>query len=145
MQLARDVKPRLDQAGVKTLLVSIGTVDSGKEFAARTGFPADALMVDPDNAAYDALGFYRGFKPTFLSKETGVAIKERQDKDGAADLKAMLKDYKLFSPPKSVKQTLIQGGCLIFDGRRALLVHLDPSTAAHIDYERAVSVATQGL
>lgn len=88
----------------------------------------------------DALEFNRGFKATFLTKEvrhsspvihstlsthiphvhpcvcpqTGTAIKARMDRDGAADLKSLTKDYKIFKPPSGLQQvtTVPQDTCL---------------------------------
>lgn len=45
-----------------------------------------------------------------------------------------------FKPPQGMKQALIQGGCIVFKGRQALLVHLDASTAAHVDFGRVVEL-----
>ena len=54
-QLARDVKPRLDEAGCKLLAVGIGTDERAREFCKHVGFPATNLYADPENEAYDAL------------------------------------------------------------------------------------------
>lgn len=122
-------------------MVSIGSIESGTTFSERTGFPAAFLLADPDNAAYDALDFKRGLKATFLSKETGEAIKARQESSGGtADLQAMMKQYKVFKPPKGFQQALIQGGCLVFEGRQPVLVHLDPSTAAHVEFDKVLAL-----
>lgn len=66
IQLRRDVKPQLDASGTKLFLVSIGTWERSKEFVRVTGFPADLLFVDPDNATYDALGLYKGVGECFV-------------------------------------------------------------------------------
>ena len=44
IQLRRDVKPRLDERGIKLFLVSIGTHERSKEFVGVTGFPPEALF-----------------------------------------------------------------------------------------------------
>jgi hypothetical protein len=59
--------PTLDAAGVGLYLVSIGTPKRGLEFVEKTGFPAERLLADPDNVAYDALDFKKGLKETFFS------------------------------------------------------------------------------
>jgi peroxiredoxin len=65
--MARDTVPRLTQQGHQVLLVSIGTQETGKKFAKRTGFPAAYLFADYENATYEALGLTKGFATTFLS------------------------------------------------------------------------------
>ena len=54
------MKPQCDAAGVKLFLVSIGSAETGKEFASGTEFPEDSLFADTENACYDALNFYTG-------------------------------------------------------------------------------------
>lgn len=69
IQLRRDVKPGLDEAGVKLFLVSIGTWERSGQFADVTGFPRDCLLADPGSVTYEALGLVKGLQQTFLAKE----------------------------------------------------------------------------
>lgn len=39
----------------------------------------------------------------------------------------------------------MQGGAVVFDGRRPLLLHYDPATSAHVDLGLLERVATEGL
>ena len=64
VQLRRDVIPNTDS---KVFLVAIGTAERARDFVATTGFPAEQLFADPENAAYDALGLYKGAQRTFFS------------------------------------------------------------------------------
>jgi hypothetical protein len=78
IQLRRDIKPTLDQQGVKLFLVSIGTLERSRDFAGVTGFPSDCLFADPDSASYKALGLVKGVKQTFFSYDvSGVVIPTR--------------------------------------------------------------------
>jgi peroxiredoxin len=65
--MARVTVPRLTRQGHQVLLVSIGTQETGKKFAKKTGFPAAFLFADDENSTYDALGLIKGFASTFLS------------------------------------------------------------------------------
>ena len=84
IQLNRDVKPKLDAAGVKLVLVSIGTAERAKDFVEETGFPAENLYADPDNACYDALRLRKGVVDTFFNVSTPYAILDRIQKVRAA-------------------------------------------------------------
>jgi len=54
-ELAREVLPQLQGTGTKLLLISIGTPERGKEFAAKTGFPEELLLADPESETYAAV------------------------------------------------------------------------------------------
>lgn len=142
VQLRRDLKPALDEQGVKLFLVSIWTQESAKKFAEATGYPAELLLLDLSSAAYDALGTNKGFKATFLSKETGLALKKRKDTNTMDDLKAVFKTYKMLAPPR-LDQTLYQGGMFVFEGDRCLFSHLDKATSDHADLQLVKQVALQ--
>lgn len=51
----------LDAAGVAVVAVGIGSAESAREFASRTGFPLDRLYADPTASTHAALGFAPGF------------------------------------------------------------------------------------
>jgi len=57
--------------------VGIGTVERGREFCAHVEFPVEALLCDPDNVAYSALGLKFGVADTFFNPETPYAIARR--------------------------------------------------------------------
>jgi len=134
VQLRRDVKPRLDEANVKLLLVSIGTPERGKDFARENDFPEQNLYADPENLCYDALELYGGVARTFFDVRTPFSMRDRFFKDGAKDLVEVLKRWKPWIPPKQ-SQTVLQGGVACFDGRECTFLHRDPSTGAHADWK----------
>lgn len=136
------MKPKLDEMGVKLLLVSIGTYERSQDFAKETGFPKECLYADPDNAAYDALGFNKGVTKTFFDPSTPFAIKDRIEKDGASDLRDVLPRWKPWLPPKA-DQGLQQGGLLVFSGQECVYRHDDPSTGAHADMAKVIEAAAK--
>lgn len=129
---------------MKLLLVSIGVLEKGRAYVDETGFPAEDLYADPENACYDALALYKGWGRTFLSPATPFSFLERFQKDGAEDMRALLPGWKPWIPPKA-DQGLQQGGLLVFDGQDALYFHRDEGTGAHADFEKVVRIATAGL
>lgn len=92
-QLSRDYLSRLKQNDCKLFLVSIGTPETGKKFAAKTKFPEELLFADPKNAAYDALGLRKGFLVTYISPMTPIAIAARAIRSGLKDLGDVMKDW----------------------------------------------------
>jgi len=138
VQLRRDLKPQLDAANIKLLLVSIGKPSTGKEFAQGTSFPEENLYADVDNVCYDALNFYSGFMRTFFDKSTATSMQDRWSKDGADDLKSVMKSYKPLMNLKENSQSLIQGGLVCFDGTQSVFFHKDQGTGAHADFEKAL-------
>lgn len=57
--LQRDAK-QLQATGVTVRAVGIGDRDSGQQFCAYTGFPADCLFVDPNAELHQTLNLYPG-------------------------------------------------------------------------------------
>ena len=139
-QLARDVKPRLDEAGCKLLAVGIGTDERARQFCEHVDFPQELLFADPDNAAYDALGLKKGWQTTFFTIDTPLSILKRATKDGAQDLVDATSRWKPWLPPKS-DQGLQQGGSFVFEGDQLLFQHYDPSTGAHADLDTLLEAA----
>lgn len=92
-QLSRDYIPKLKQQDCKVFLVSIGTPETGKKFAAKTNFPEQLLFADPENAAYDALDLRKGFLVTYISPMTPIALATRAIRSGLKDLGDVLKDW----------------------------------------------------
>mmetsp|Transcript_18969 Transcript_18969/g.56881 ORF Transcript_18969/g.56881 Transcript_18969/m.56881 type:complete len:110 (-) Transcript_18969:251-580(-) len=78
-QLARDVLPVLrgGKPPAKLVAVGIGTAERGREYCEHVGLPAEALLCDPENAAYDALGLKKGVATTFFTVDTPFAILDR--------------------------------------------------------------------
>lgn len=147
MQLNRDVLPTLREKGVKVYFVSIGTPERGLQFSERTGWPADLLLCDPENAAYSALGFKKSVAATFLSPQTPLAMWDRIKSGNMGDLKAVLSRWikqELWIPPKQ-DQAFQQGGAVVFQGRELLFAHYDAATSAHIDFGLLQAEATRGL
>ena len=133
-QLARDVLPRLDEAGHKLLAVGIGTDERAREFCGHVGFPEANLYADPENTAYDALGLKKGLQTTLFSIDTPLSILKRAQSDGAKDLLDATSRWKPWVPPK-LDQGLQQGGAFVFEGEQLLFQHYDPSTGAHADLD----------
>lgn len=113
----------------------------------KTGFPAERLLADPDGLLYPPLGMKKGLKETFFSYSTPQAIWKDMQTGKIETLKQVMKVWtktELWIPPQQY-QALQQGGVVIFDGRKAIWVHHDPSTGAHADLDEVVRVATHGL
>ena len=139
-QLARDAFPRLDDAGVLTRCVGIGTLDTARAFCDHVGFPRERLYADPENAAYTALNLNKGVAATFFTIDTPLSILRRA-KEGTADgLLSATKRWKPWLPPKS-DQGLQQGGAFVFQGSATLYSHFDPSTGAHVSLGEMLDVA----
>jgi len=144
-QLARDVKPRLDDAGVKLFFVGIGTPERAVDFTRETKFPAENLFADPDAKCYSALELKKGVVETFFSPTTPYSFLDRMRKgsEGLADLKDILKRWipgGMWIPPKR-GQALNQGGMFVFKGKQTLFAHYDPSTGAHADIQEVMQLA----
>lgn len=129
--MQRDVLPKLSASGGALLAIGIGTHERSLEFCDATGFPAEHLYADPDNSTYDALRLRKGVAETFLSWSTPVAIQSRLERDGAADLRALLPRWQPWNPPR-MDQALQQGGAFVFRGTECVLSHYDESTGAHV-------------
>lgn len=128
---------------MKVLLVSIGTLEKARGFVEKTGFPAENLFADGENATYDALQLKKGARRTFFSADTAFAMLERFKKDGAADLVNVLKNWDPWTPPKA-EQALNQGGTFLFDGEKCIWCHYDRATSDHADKATIVSEITNG-
>lgn len=139
-QIARDVLPRLTEAGVGLRCVGIGTLETSQKFSDHVGFPREFLLTDPENAAYTKLGLKKGWATTFLTKDTPLSILKRAQADGAVDLLNATSKWKPWLPPKS-DQGLQQGGVFVFEGKNLLFSHYDPSTGAHADLEDVLKAA----
>jgi len=155
VQLKRDALPALTNAGVKLLVVGIGSLESAREFSDRTGLPAEMVLVDEskETGAYKSVGtrnsqrdnngkqIFEGIS-SMWSGATNDAIKER----GREDLNAItgsLFDPGIYKPmmPKSIEATLVQGASFVFDGKDALLEHYDESSGAHVTIEELLEAA----
>lgn len=112
-----------------------------------TGFPAEHLVSDPNNACYTALKLRSGFATTFLNPATPYAILARLQKDGARELvENVLPRWKPWLPPRP-EQGLQQGGAFVFRGSSTVLAHYDEATGAHVELTsllRAAGVAEKG-
>ena len=161
MQLQRDALPALNEAGVKLLVVGIGSVESGETFAKQTSFAPELLFVDDSELsdAYAAAGtrntkrddtgkaVFEGVG-SMWSAATNDAIKER----GRDDLNAVTGNlfnpgpYKPLMPKastmrRSMEQTMVQGGSFVFDGDSVVAEHYDESSGAHLSIEALLAAA----
>ena len=132
-QLARDVKPRLDEAECKLLAVGIGTPEIAREFCEHVGFPAASLYADPENAAYTALGLKKGLQ-TIFTIDTSFSVLKR--------LHSQWSQWKI--APK-LEQGLQQGGAFVFDGPELLFQHFDSFTGANADLRYSCPVLEAAL
>lgn len=153
--LATKAIPRLDAAGVSLFLVSIGTPETGKEFAELTGFPRARLLADPGTQTYDALGLERGLAAAFLSPRTPLAIAKRAStREGREGLGKALGKWKAFLPPRVLKDAAYQGGAFVFVSKKeteeeeqggyaaeCVWARLDRATADHAPAEELLEVA----
>lgn len=140
MELNRDAVPALDAAGVKLLVVSIGTLERSRDFVKENAFPIEKLYADETSATYEALGLRKGVKETFMEKSTPESILARWNKDGAKTLLGVLKRWKPWLPPKP-DQGYQQGGSFVFRGSETLYASYDVSTGAHAPLEDILKAA----
>ena len=86
----------LEKAGIKLIMVSIGTPENGKKLADHLLIPnlADFLYVDPENALYDSLNLNKGVATTFFSPGTPFAFLKRfTEPDGTKELNEVLSKW----------------------------------------------------
>lgn len=124
-------------------LVSIGTPQRGVEFCQKTGFSTERLLADPDNAAYDVLGFKKGVKETFFDYNTPLSMWERIKTGNTQDIKDVMNVWTkgpLWVPPKQ-DQAFQQGGVVIYKGKELVWSHYDPATSSHADFNEVIKVA----
>lgn len=77
IQLRRDIKPNLDEMGIKLKMVTIGTPEKSAEFCRKTGFPIESLLLDPEQASYRALDLKETLQDTFFNPATPLSLIER--------------------------------------------------------------------
>jgi hypothetical protein len=75
--------------------------------------------------------------------QTPIAIASRAFRHGLSDLGSMLKDWVPWQPPKGTGQASIQGGTLIFDGKRCVWSWKDKATADHANFDEVLKVVSQ--
>ena len=123
------------------MLVGIGTPESAREFAERTGFPVEKLYVDESRALYKALELHgdldgseglffdpkvvEGVRRLFFNSVTGERIKGNED-----SIKSSIKNYKPLMPKES-RDTVQQGGTFVFKGTDVVHARKDEATADH--------------
>ena len=86
----------LEAAGIRLVMVSIGTPTNGKKLIDHLEIPnlADFLFVDPENALYDALYLNKGVKETFFSPSTPFAFLKRfTERDGMKEIYEVLSKW----------------------------------------------------
>ena len=135
IQLRRDIKPKLDDMGIKLIMVTIGTAEKSVDFCRKTGFPIDSLFLDPEQESYQALDLKATLQDTFFNPATPLALLQRATSGQAGDLLNVLSSWNPLEqpiPPKGPIQALQQGGLFAFDGPRLLYAKRDEATAAHV-------------
>jgi AhpC/TSA antioxidant enzyme len=65
--------PAIDDAGVELVAVGLGTVEAATQFAELTSFPLANLYADTTGAAYEAMGFSKGFQPPVKVRAAALA------------------------------------------------------------------------
>lgn len=146
-KVKRELLPRANELNAVVRCIGIGTASRARSFCDELEFPSENLFADPDNACYDALQLRFGVLETFFSIHTPFAFKKRIEDDGMATLRELLPRWKPWLPPKQ-KQALNQGGCVVLEGRkRVLLMHRDRSTGDHVVFSevfRAIETRSMG-
>jgi len=133
------------------LLVGIGTPESAREFAERTGFPVEKLYVDESRALYKALELHgdldgseglffdpkvvEGVRRLFFNSVTGERIKGNED-----SIKSSIKNYKPLMPKES-RDTVQQGGTFVFKGTDVVYARKDEATADHAPIDDVIAAA----
>jgi len=143
IQLGRDLKPQLDDAGAKLLLVSIGTEEKLAMFHEETKFPLDTLYADADSSCYQALGLYKSVRRAFFDPATPMSMLSRIQNEGMGDLADIMPRWKPWIPPKQ-DQAFQQGGMLVFQGEDAVFFHRDQATGDHANFEEVLRAALGG-
>lgn len=125
--------PKLQDMGVRLIMVSIGTPERSQDFVARTGFPASNLYLDPDNLTYTAIGLKKTFQDAFLNIATPLSLVKRVTEGKTEDLMDMLNGWEPWMTPRGPHQALQQGGLFVFEGQEVIYSHYDKATADHGD------------
>mmetsp|Transcript_52596 Transcript_52596/g.114808 ORF Transcript_52596/g.114808 Transcript_52596/m.114808 type:complete len:144 (+) Transcript_52596:3-434(+) len=123
------------------LMVTIGTPERSKDFVARTGFPAENLLLDPDNITYDALGLTNDLANTFFNPATPLSLLKRGMEGKTDDLMNVLDGWQPWMTPNGPQQAMNQGGMFVFEGPKVLYSYYDKATADHADLEEVLSLA----
>mmetsp|Transcript_66061 Transcript_66061/g.213056 ORF Transcript_66061/g.213056 Transcript_66061/m.213056 type:complete len:175 (-) Transcript_66061:32-556(-) len=163
LQLKRDWLPELEKAGVRLLVVGIGTAESAREFATEVGLPPEIVFGDEEAAAYKAVrlvnsdfeedGRKRGMR--MMTGKTFEAITSRANGRPVSffglfdipflatndDLEQAKEIYKPLVPQgeNSLDKTLVQGGMLVFKGDEQVYQHRDTSVGVHAEIERVLA------
>ncbi|MCO5549109.1 hypothetical protein L7F22_002575 [Adiantum nelumboides] len=125
----RDVKPKLDAAGVKLVAIGVGTPDKARILAEKLPFPKENLYADPERKAYDALGLYYGLGRTFFNPASAKVL-SRLD-----TIRKSLKGYTPDATPDDRSSVLQQASLLIFKGTQMLYFRKDEGTGDHASLE----------
>mmetsp|Transcript_34704 Transcript_34704/g.63024 ORF Transcript_34704/g.63024 Transcript_34704/m.63024 type:complete len:176 (+) Transcript_34704:380-907(+) len=163
LQLKRDWLPAFEKAGVKLLVVGIGSIDSAKTFSEEVGLPSDLTFADEDAASYQAIGLVnsdfqedggmRGMR--MLTQKTADAVKGRANGRPVNffglfdipflftndDLETAKEIYKPLMPEgeNAMDKTLVQGGVLAFQGDQQIYQHRDTSVAVHAQLDKVLA------
>ncbi|CAE8606262.1 unnamed protein product [Polarella glacialis] len=165
LQLKRDWLPELEKAGLKLMIVGIGSAESALTFAEQLELPANIVFADADAKSYQAMSFVnsdfqedggkRGMR--MLTEKTGEAVKSRSNGRPVTffglfdipnlftndDLEAAKEIYKPLMPTGdgAMDKTLVQGGVLVFRGPQQMYQHLDTSVGVHGELSKVLAAA----
>ncbi|GAB4849119.1 hypothetical protein Ancab_003927 [Ancistrocladus abbreviatus] len=130
----KESKPRFDSAGLKLIVVGVGTPEKACMLAERLPFPLECLFADPECKAYDVLGLYSGFGRTFFNPASMKAF-SRFD-----SLKKAVKNYTIKATPDGSSGVLQQGGVFVFKGKQLLYAWKDEGTGDHAPLDEIFDV-----
>ncbi|KAM5576866.1 thioredoxin-like protein AAED1, chloroplastic [Rosa sericea] len=131
----KESKAKFDSAGVKLIAVGVGSPDKARVLAERLPFPMDSLYADPDRKAYNILGLYYGWGPTFFNPAIIVKMLSRF---GA--LRKAVKNYTIKATPDDRSGVLQQGGMFVFKGKQLLYARKDKETSDHAPLDDILDV-----
>lgn len=139
----------LNRAGIKLIMISIGTPENGAKLVDHLEISnlRDNLYLDPSSSLYDSLKLNKGIKSTFFSAGTPFAFLNRfTTRGGTRELNIVLSKWNkaIYIPPRQ-DQALYQGGTFLFDGEKVVFAHFDESTGAHCDIQEVIDLANQTL
>ncbi|KAK4791247.1 hypothetical protein SAY86_031660 [Trapa natans] len=130
----KDIKPRLDAAGVKLIAVGVGEPRKARMLGERLPFPMDCLYADPERKAYDVMGLYFGLARTFLNPASGKVF-SRFDA-----IKKATENYTMEATPDDRIGVLQQGGMFVFKGKELLYARKDEGTGDHAPLDDILNV-----
>ncbi|KAJ4714681.1 thioredoxin-like protein AAED1, chloroplastic [Melia azedarach] len=121
----KESKARFDSAGVKLIVIGVGTPNKARMLAERLPFPMDCLYADPDRKVYNLLGLYYGVGRTFFNPASAKVFSRFEA------LQKAVKNYTIEATPDDRSGVLQQGGMFVFKGKQLLYARKDEGTGDH--------------